>query len=177
MKKLFSLFFTCILIVTSLLCLASCSNDEFSLVKSITITTNGEEKTFSSSSRPIVEMADSYSYITKSEFENAPDDRKYYGVDGFNTNNFTKITINDAIKEADGSTYYRVVEEELEGSYYWQYSYTTNGNVYYTKWTYSYTYCKFVYAKVKDDTTIVIRSGQVMSETTYTVTSYKITKF
>lgn len=176
MKKFFFLLFTCIIIVASSLCLSSCSNDGFSLVKSITITTSGEEKTFSSYTQPIVKMADSYSYITKSEFEKAPDDRKYYRVNGFDSNSLTKITIDDAIKEAGGSTYYSVVEDDLEGSYYWQYSYTENGNVYYTKWTYSSTYCKFVYVNVKDDTTIVIRSTQV-SETTYTVTSYRITKF
>ena len=160
----FTIIFSCIGMV-------GCNNG-FELVKSISITTNGEVKKFSSSSTPYVSLIND-KYISAEEFNNAPEDRKY--INGIKLNELSKITIDEAIKAAKNSTHYEIVEKELEGYWYSKNSYTPNGNIYYHRYEYENTYCNFVYVKVKNDTTIVIKSGS--TETTYTVTSYSIVKF
>lgn len=87
---------------------------------------------------------------------------------------FSKITIQEAIKAANGSTYYETVEKELQG-YYWAYWYTSGGNIYYTKREYEKTTFRFVYVKIKNDATISIKNGN--TETTYSGTRYQIVNF
>ena len=176
MKKFGTLVLTIILLVISTLSLCSCSNDGFKLVKSVSITTNGEERTFKSTTSPQVSFATitNDSYISSYEFNSAPENRKFYGTD-VSFNALSKITINDAIKAAKNSTHYEVVEKELKGYWYHTYSYAAHGNVYYVKYKYEKAYCNFVYVKVKSDSTIVIKRGS--TETTYTVSSYSIVEF
>lgn len=174
MKKLFITILALLQFTMLSFCFVGCNNNNFQLVKSITITTNGTQKTFSSSTKPDVVFKENYTYITEEEFNNAPDNRKYYN-DEFNNAVFSKISIADAIKSAKKSTSYEIVENELKGFYYWAYWYTPGGNIYYTKREYEKTSFRFVYAKVKNDTTIVIKRAN--SETTYIVTSYDIKYF
>ncbi len=173
MKKIGTLVLTILLIIVSTVSVSGCSdNDGFHVVKSVTFTTNGEEKKFSSSQSPSFKMEND-DYITAHEFNNAPNDRKiyeaFYDLD-------SRYSVNDAIKAAKNATYYEVYEKELAGIWYITYSWTNGvGNTYYKKGTYKNTYFNFVYVKVKNDTTLVIKSGN--AETTYTVSSYRITEF
>ena len=173
MKKIGALVLSFILLAFSALSISGCSNDGFELVKSVSITTNGEEKTFKSTTTPQVSFTND-KYIAYDEFYAAPENRKLYGT-GVNVNELSKITISDAIKAAKNATYYEIVEKELDGYWYHKYSHTIHGNVYYVKYEYEKTYCTFVYVKVKNDSTIVIKRGS--AETTYTVSSYSIVKF
>ena len=175
MKKLFVIILVFLQLTIFSVCFVGCNNNNsFKLVKSITITTSGEEKTYSSSTVPNVVFKENYKYITKQEFDNAPDNRKYFN-DEFNNALFSKISITDAIKAAKNSTSYEIVENELKGFYYWAYWYTPNGNIYYTKREYEKTSFHFIYVEIKNDTTVVIKRGN--SETTYTVTSYSVKYF
>ncbi len=171
MKRILILVMVSFQSIVCFFCFTGCNNN-FKLVKSITITTNGESQTFSSSTKPEVVFKENYRYIEKREFDLAPQERKYYN-DEFDVS--SKISLDDAIKSAKQSTYYAVVENELKGFYYWAYQYTSNGNIYYTKREYEKTECRFVYIKIKNDTTIVIKNAS--NETTYTVTSYRVTYF
>lgn len=177
MKKIGTLVLTFILLFFSTISTISCDNSGFTLVKSVSITTNGEKLTFKSTTTPQVSFGFNYSLISQSEFIAAPENRKFYGADNSDFNALSKITINDAIKASKHSTHYEVVEKDLEGYWYHEYSYTSQGNVYYEyeKYKYEKTYCNFVYVKVKNDTTLVIKSGN--GETTYTVSSYRIKEF
>lgn len=171
MKKIGTLVLTFILLVFSTIFISGCNNEGFELVKSVSITTSGEEKVFNSTTTPQVlfEIPIDISY---GEFNAASDNRKFYGVQGWEPNALSKITIKDAISAAKNSTHYEVVEKDLEGYWYRAFSYTTHGKVYYSKYKYKKTLCNFVYVKVKDDTTLVIRNGD--GDTTYTVSSYRI---
>lgn len=174
MKRLFITILVFFQFIICTLGFIGCDNNNFKLVKSITITTNGSEKTFSSSTKPDVIFKENYRYITKNEFNNAPNSRKYYN-DEFKEAVFSKISISDAIKSAKNSTSYEIVESELIGFYYWAYWHTPSGNIYYTKREYEKTSFIFVYVKIKNNTTVVIKRAS--TETTYTVTSYSITYF
>lgn len=148
-------------------------NNGFELVKSVSITTNGETKKFSSSTVPKFSFTSS-NVITVEEYDDAPSNRKSYDVSS-ELKKLSKTTIDDAIKAAKYSTHYEVVEKELQG-YWYSYNFNIeNKKYYYFKCSYIKTYFDFVYVKVKNDTTIVIKSGS--TETTYTVTSYNIVKF
>lgn len=172
MKKLFASIILTLTVIFCCVGMVGCNNG-FQLVKSISITTSGETKSFSSSSEPQI----SYAYtnaITEEEYNNAPKERRlYYGTE---TKKASKITVEDAIKAAKNSTRYKVVEEQLKGFWYYShFDFYGSKKYYYNKSKYEYTYFNFVYVKVKNDTTIVIRKGD--TETTYTVTRYNIVKF
>ena len=66
MKKLFATLLVVLYLLICACCFTGC--DGFEVVQSITITTAGEEKTFSSSSKPNVEFYEDYKYIN--EFDN-----------------------------------------------------------------------------------------------------------
>lgn len=174
MKKSFFIILVLLQILICCFGFVGCKKNNFKLVQTITITIDGTEKKFSSSTKGDVVFKDNYKYITKEEFNNAPSNRKYYN-DEFNNAVNSKVSINNAIKSAKYSTSYEIVENELKGYYYWAYWYTSGGNIYYTKREYEKTRFTFVYVYVKNDTTIVVKSGN--SEITYTVSSYKITYF
>lgn len=172
MKKLFASIILTLTVIFCCVGMVGCNNG-FKLVKSVSITTNGETKRFNSSTEPLFSLT-SNNIITVEEYDEAPSDRKNYNISS-ELKELSKITINDAIKAAKNSTHYEVKEEELEG--YW-YSYTfnwENKQYYYFKCSYIKTYFDFVYVKVKNDTTVVIKKGN--TETTYIVTSYNIIKF
>lgn len=111
MKKIGALVLSFILLAFSALSISGCSNDGFELVKSVSITTNGEEKTFKSTTTPQVSFTND-KYISYDEFYAAPENRKLYGT-GVNVNELSKITISDAIKAAKNATYYEIVEKSL----------------------------------------------------------------
>ena len=174
MKKIGTLALTLILLFFSTISTSSCDNSGFTLVKSVSITTSGEKLSFNSTTTPQTLFTFDCT-ISQSEFIAAPENRKFYDTYNLNFKILSKITINDAIKAAKHSTHYEVVEKELEGYWYCEYPYT-QGTVYnYVKYKYETTYCNFVYVKVKNDTTLVIKSGS--DETTYTVSSYRIEEF
>ena len=175
MKKTFTAILVLLQILTCTFSFIGCSdNNNFKLVKSIKIVTNGTEKKFSSSTKPDVIFKENYHYISQDEFARAPTNRKYYN-DEFNSSSFSKISIDDAIKSAKNSTIYEIVESELQGFYYWCYWFETGGNIYYTKREYEVTRFQFVYVCIKNDTTVIIKHGS--NETTYTVTSYTVNYF
>ena len=183
MKKIFKTLSVIFVLLFVCLCLTSCS-DDFEMVKSITIVTGGETKTFKTTTTPVVELSDAIYYDPvegKAVFDAAPENRKLYNVvdEGKpltidDINKMSKISFADAIKSAKGSTHYETVEPALKGYYYEMSRYAPNGYTYYTRMSYIKTYFNFVYVKIKNDTTIVIKSGN--NETTYQVTSYKIEK-
>lgn len=162
-----------VLVVTLIFVIPRNKADKFELVKSITITTDGESKTFSSSTKPQIKLSDG-EYIDLNEFADSPSDRQYFGFD-FDLYKRSGLTISNAIKEANGETHYEIVESLMEGYWYQTYSYTSTGNRYYKKYKYIKTYCDFVYVNKKNDTTITIKSGNI--EATYSVTSYSIKYF
>lgn len=174
MRKIYIFVLIVFLLIINVFCLIRCNNSEFKIVRSITITTNGEEKKFSSSSIGDIVFKENYRYIEKNEFDNAPDNRKYYN-DEFNTEIVSGISIKNAIRLAKGSTRYEEVEDELKGFYYYSYWYSPGGRIYYTKWEYEKTIFNFVYVKIVNDTTIKIKD--MKGETTYTVSSYRIVNF
>ena len=187
MKKFGSVFALAIVLALCCFVPTGCSNG-FKMVKSITITTGGETKTFSTTTSPLLDFTDLATYALISdpnaaEEENyaaAPENRKYYDIAGGERKEMTtptgsaasKISFNDAAKAAKGDTHYEIVEPHLKGDYYFKSRYTPTGNTYYSKMTYIKTYFNFTYVNIKSDTTIVIKSDN--SETTYQVTSYKI---
>lgn len=174
MKKFLSII---ILALTVFICCVGTvgCNSGFKLVKSVTITTNGETKTFNSSTKPKFSLIWYGSEITEEEFNDAPIDRKIYSNNNINEN-LSKITVNDAIKAAKNATHYEVVEKHLQGYWYsYKFHYYGDKKYHYFKANYKYTYFDFVYAKVKNDTTITIREGD--TETTFTVSSYKLVEF
>ena len=170
-KRIFSIVLILILFIYCF-AVAGCNNG-FELVKSITITTNGETKRFGSSVEPDFYYTSS-NIINEEDYNNAPIERKLAsGTEKIKK--ASNITVEEAFKLSKNSTRYEVVEEQLEG--FW---YKMNFNIYtkkynYLKLRYGYTYFNFVYAKIKNDTTIAIRQKNV--ETTYSVTSYSIVKF
>ena len=180
MKKLFVVTLAFLQLALCGFLFTGCNGGGFKVVKSITITTGGYYTGFESSTKGEVQFKSTS--ITKEEFDNAPDDRKF--VDA--KNEFvkgsikSKISIESAIKSANNKTIYEVVEDELKGSYY-QFNSAYSGlegiagKIAYTKYEYEKTTFNFVYVKIKNDTTLVIRSDN--AETTYTVTSYSITEF
>lgn len=168
MKKTFIVILVFLQFIACSFCFIGCNNS-FKLVKSIKITTNGAEKTFSSSTKPEVVFIGSIP-ITEDEFDNAPNNRKYVNYAAL-----SKISINEAIKSAKNSTSYEIVESELEGYYYFACWDQLVGHFLYSKRKYEKTRFHFVYVKVKNDTTVVIKRDS--TETTYSVTSCSITYF
>lgn len=183
MKRIYKTLSVIVVLLLVCLCLTSCS-DDFEMVKSISIVTGGETKTFRTTTTPVVELSDAIYYDPaegKALFDAAPENRKLYNVvdEGKpltidDINKMSKISFADAVKSAKGSTHYETVEPALKGYYYEMSRYAPNGYTYYTRMSYIKTYFNFVYVKIKNDTTIVIKSGN--NETTYQVTSYKIEK-
>lgn len=187
MKKISKVFVMVFVLALSCFVPTGCSND-FKMVKSITITTGGETKTFGTTMSPIVDIENAVVYECiedpnakdEEEFAAAPEERKFYNVAGGKqriltdavASQMSKISFEDAVKAANGATYYEIVEPELEGYYYFKERYTPNGNTYYGKMKYVKTHFNFTYVKVKNDTTIIIKVGK--GETVYQVTSYKI---
>ncbi len=178
MKKILSLIFACIF-TFGVFTVSSCSNDGFEVVKSITFVSDGERASFRSSAYAEIKCNNAIE-ITEKEFLAMPKERRFIlstsvSSGAFNSQqeilSVSKITIEDAIKRADGATYYEEVEEDLQG-----YIYTQERGGYYKK-EYQLTYFNFVYVKVKSDTTLVIRKGKETVETTYIVTSYSISRF
>ncbi len=190
MKKICKVFALTVVFILCCFCPTGCS-DGFRMVKSVTITTGGETKNFSTSMSPIVEMGNVSVYDLiedptaedEEEFANAPEERKFYDVAGEKkkemtnqtTSKLSKISFKEAVKAAKGDIHYEIVEPELEGYYYIKTRYTPNGNTYYFKTKYVKTSFNFVYVKIKNNTTIVIKAAY-HGETTYQVTSYKIIK-
>lgn len=185
MKKLFVVTLAFLQLALCGFLFTGCNGGGFKVVKSITITTGGYYTGFESSTKGEAQFKSTS--ITKEEFDNAPDDRKYYkdynkyNYSGFNKKKVvSKISIESAIKSANNKTIYEVVENELKGSYY-EVVILNYGvkdleeEIGYTKYEYEKTTFNFVYVKIKNDTTLVIRSDN--AETTYTVTSYSITEF
>ena len=187
MKKFGSVFALAIVLALCCFVPTGCSNG-FKMVKSITITTGGETKTFGTTTSPILDFTDLVVYDLienpyadeEKDFAAAPEERKFYDIAGGERKQMTTefqskmstISFDDAVKAAKGDTYYEIVEPELEGYYYFKSRYTPTGNTYYSKMKYIKTHFNFTYVNIKSDTTIVIKSGK--SETTYQVTSYKI---
>lgn len=182
MKKLFVVTLAFLQLTLCGVLFTGCSDGGFKLVKSIKITTGGYYRGFESSTKGEAKFKSTS--ITKEEFDNAPDDRKYYkdilvyGKNGFVKG--SKIPVESVIKSANNKTIYEVVEDELKGSYYeenilYYESEGIAGKIAYTKYEYEKTTFNFVYVKIKNDTTLVIRSDN--AETTYIVTSYSITEF
>lgn len=193
MKKICKVFVLTTVFVLCCFCPTGCSvesefSDEFRMVSSITIVTGGETKKFGTTTSPIVDIGDYmvYKFIEdpnakdEEEFAAAPEERKFYDVAGGEkriltdavASQMSKISFEEAVKAANGATYYEIVEPELEGYYYFKSRYTPKGNTYYGKMKYSKTHFNFTYVKVKSDTTIIIKIGK--GETTYQVTSYSI---
>ena len=182
MKKLFIITLAFLQLTLCGFLFTGCSGGGFKLVKSIIITTDGYYKIFNSSTKGEAQFKSTS--ITKEEFDNAPDDRKYYkdifvyGKNGFVKG--SKIPVESVIKSAKNKTIYEVVENELKGLYY-EVVILNYGvkdleeETDYTKYEYEKTTFNFVYVKIKNDTTLVIRSDN--AETTYTVTIYSITEF
>lgn len=175
MKKYFACFCIAFIIIICGVCMGGCNNG-FKLVKSISLTTNGETKKFNSSTKPNFSITwYSAAEITEDEYNKAPTDRKL-STGNDKLEKLSSVTINEAIKAAKNATHYELVEEKLKGYWYKSYfDFYGSKKYHYFKGSYNYTYFDFVYAKVKNDTTIAIRTSS--TETTYTVTSYNIVKF
>ena len=149
-----------------------CSND-YKAVRRITFTTNGVEKTCGSY------KANEFSYfpkeITKEEFDQAISND--YKRQKSYTDSIQTPSLETILKNAKGKTTYEYIEPKLEG--YWYYStFNTNfsaNEYYYWKTKYEKTNYYFVYVKVVSDTILKIKDRN--GETTYTVTSYKLTRF
>ena len=171
MKKIISCFLCFVIIVLSIFSLGACKNDEWELVSSITITTDGKTKTFKSQ---IVHSFGEPDFITEEEYEQASPNRKLsdYTLNIPNKDgkykSFTEIE-----KISNGATEYSYTEENLKGDwYYYVNRYPGLPITEYLKKPYLYTSYYLVYIKVVNDNTIRIKTHS--SETTYTVTSYSI---
>ncbi len=173
MKKIIIIISCCILAIGAILLFYSCSKskDQFEPVLSVTFTSNGNEQTFTSH----IQVEYSSATIDAEEYNNAPTDRKHNGA--ISMNSLSKIKIYDHLKTAKNSTYITIFEDELDGNHYCTFFDIYLNKTRYVKYTYVKTACHYVYVNVKNDNTLVIRSGRNNSETTYTVTSFKITEF
>lgn len=162
--------FSCLLSLLLLfLSFIGCSNQKYEYVHSVTITTNGENKTFSSSrshyfGAPIE--------ITEEEYQKNRSGRDLDVGDDDKIQILTFETINKTNK---GATSYSYSEPLMNG--FWYYRVTPSylqTKLRYMKKPYIKTNYSFVYVKVINDTTICIKTSK--NETTYTVTSYSIKK-
>ena len=166
--KIFSFLIILIfLLQISVFNLSSCSkNDDWELVNSITITTDGKTKTFKSS---VFHSFGEPSEVTKDEYEN---NRKGKDLDN-NDDKGKYKSFSEIEKISNGATEYSYEEPSLNGDwYYYVFLYPDDYRPVYRKKPYLYTNYYLVYVKVVNDTTIKIKTWQ--GETTYTVTSYTI---
>lgn len=169
-QKTFFCCLSCILsIILILCCFPCCANKKYEHVSSITITTNGETKTFSSSrsnqfGAPIE--------VTEEEYIENHTGRDLGNVDDKKIKTLSFETIN---KKHKGTTSYFYSEPLLEGYWYNRVvRYEFSIKIFYWKKPYIKTNFSFVYVKIINDTTVRIKTSK--NETTYTVTSYSIRK-
>ena len=169
MKKIVSVILV-IFLFSSLIFCTGCSNG-YQAVRRITFTTNGTKKTCSSyksnefSSYPRESTEEEYNQAVLNK-------RRQSDADSIQT-----ASLEEILKKVKGKTTYQYVEPKLEGDWYY---YTVNGdwgsiNYYYWKTFYQRTNYYFVYVKVVSDTILKIKDSK--GETTYTVSSYQITRF
>ena len=164
-KKKIVCFFIVFVVLIQGLFFSSCSNG-WELVSSITITTNGETKTFSSGCSDEFGMPID---ITKEEYTK---NRKNRDLDKDDNRYIKKLSISKVADIIDGGTSYSYQEKEMKGYWYYMWYGWSSGNVFYAKKPYIETIYTLTYVKILNDTTIKIKSSK--GETTYTVTSYSI---
>lgn len=153
------------LVQISAFSLSSCTIDKWELVDSITITTDGKEKTFKSN---VVHGFGASSEVTKDEYEK---NRKGKDLDNHDDRGKYK-SFSEIEKISNGATEYSYKEPSLNGDWYYCVYPYPDFKVEYRKKPYLNTSYYLVYVKVVNDTTIKIKTWQ--GETTYTVTSYTI---
>ena len=163
-------------IVITMLCaysyiLCACSNDGFELVYGVEYTTNGSTKSEYSRWRVHYSAA---TYITKQEYDASPSNQRI-SSSGSGGRLPKSYKIPD---EAEGKTLYIVYAKKTSSDnlkrYYWARNSIANITQYFEVEE-MYTTYYYVYVKVIDSTTIVVRNDN--GDTTYTVSSYSITKF
>ena len=170
MKKIISVFIATLLFCSLTFC-GGCSNG-YKPVKSITFTSNGVTKTCNSHKANAFSRPEE---ITEEEFDQAISNN--YKRQKSYTDSIQTPSLETILKNAKDKTTYEYIEPKLEG--YWYYSYFgtnfSSGSYSYWKTKYAKTNYYFVYVKVVSDTILKIKDRN--GETTYTVTSYKLTSF
>ena len=159
------------MLCTCCITLFGCANNGFEPVCSIEYTTNGTKTT--EDSRWEIHYS-APRYITKEEYDASPTKQRITGQASSG-----KISQSHKIpSNAKGKTAYVVNAEKTNSDnlkrYY--YGHNTIGNItQYFEVTMMYTTYYYIYVKVVNSTTIIIRNNK--GDTTYTVSSYRITKF
>lgn len=165
--------FIMIAIVMMVSCLAfcGCSNDGFELVCQVEYTTNGVVKT--EDSRYDIHYS-AATYITKEEYDASPVKQRITGVSSSG-----KLPTNHKIpNNAKDKTSYQIdakvtTTDDLKRYYYAYHTFAQTNQYFMVKEMYTTYY--YIYVKVVDSTTIIVRNNK--GDTTYTVSSYRITKF
>ena len=170
MKKFISFSIVILLLCSVMTVHTGCSNG-YKAVNSVTFITNGVEKTCRSY------KTNKFGHQLETTVEEYNEKYKTRHIDV--ADSILTPSLETILKKANGKTTYRYVEEKLDGYWYWN-TFNINGGLnsgtrYYWKKRYYETNYYFVYVKVVDNTTLKIKDSK--GETTYTVSSYRITDF
>lgn len=180
MKKIFSVIFMFMLLFLIIPNLQGCGDEGFELVYEVKYTTNGEDKKDSFTCGYL--YADQPQNITENEYDALPNKYQNNVLSGrLNVYSYNYIPYKEA--EPKGKTRYCVPRENLSSSHltgfdenYFRYYYVHNFNtILYFKRELLCAYYDYVYVKINSPSNITIRKSN--GETTYEVTSYKLTKF
>lgn len=169
-KKIICFISTMLLLILMIIVPLGCSDSGYKIIRSIEYTTNGKTQKQSSSCST---HYGAYIPITKEKYETSP---RYKVLD---KNAFNGPSLISVSKEAKGATHIKVdaikkqEDDDLE-RYYQTYDIDNKIWRYYVTHEMYYDYY-FVYVKVVNSTTIIVRDNK--GDTTYTVTSYRITDF
>lgn len=145
---------------------SGCQSHKFIAVAQVEFTTNGELV------KKISKRYGMYTYshsVTADDYWSVPYEQHISDQSFQGTN--LKVTY-QIPKEERGKTRYEVKADETKIVYYQSYSF---GSPIYSAYKYTGVAYLIVYVKIINNSTIVVRDNK--GETTYTVSSYKITEF
>lgn len=160
------IFIACLILFQAVL-LGACTNNGWKLVSSITITTSGTTKTFSSG---ISNHFGASMEVTQEEYSKNKTGRD---LDSYDDKSVKRMSISEVSKKTKGGTSYSYCETLLKGYWYYRvFRPDATQKLWYMKKPYTRTAYSLVYVKIINNSTIKIKTSK--GETTYTVTSYSI---